>query len=489
MRSRKKHKPEDWVDTYDKMTPEYLKQHLIESRDWNVLDEVNHAVTTIREVRGLERPVELIEISDDDKELVNESADALQTIRDMQTFSDIEDEDLLCFDSIPLPRCPNSIENHQNTTTTETVPVGSITAYEHNSTWNRFSDREKELSDPASFCGKEMREENFRLCSKKVFLTWPRHDYQKDDVLKNILQLWPDKVEACWISKEYHKDGTPHLHVIIFFKEKIDFKGFNQLDAITGKHGNYRAVRHARPAVFYCIKTDPEPIRYGIAQEFEESGKETKSNQVAKMLLAGSKPVDVLLKDPGFYLMHGKNIKGLHNEIRQLKHIEKQKKEFNCELQDWQKEVVRRLDSQDSRKVLWVVDGEGGKGKTFLTEWLEVNRDCFLTGDGKYQDITFDYQCQEYVAFDFSRPYQKYVSYALIEKFKDGKIFSTKYESVRKSKKAKVVVFANWEPDKKQLTSEGLGNRWDIYIVTPGRDHEQKFDFSIPRGSQDNVSI
>ena len=44
------------------------------------------------------------------------------------------------------------------------------------------------------------------------------------------------------------------------------------------------------------------------------------------------------------------------------------------ELREWQKEVIDRLDAQGSRKILFVVDREGGKGKSELTKWLLCNR-------------------------------------------------------------------------------------------------------------------
>lgn len=43
------------------------------------------------------------------------------------------------------------------------------------------------------------------------------------------------------------------------------------------------------------------------------------------------------------------------------------------ELNTWQAEVVEKLKVQTKRKVLFVIDYEGGKGKTELTKWMKIN--------------------------------------------------------------------------------------------------------------------
>ena len=128
-------------------------------------------------------------------------------------------------------------------------------------------------------------------------------------------------------------------------------------------------------------------------------------------------------------------------------------------LRPWQQHALNRLASQGERTVLWIMDSTGGKGKTFLAKWLCVMQDAFYIEGGKKADISYAYDFQSTVVFDLSRQTQEFVNYGTIESFKNGMMFSAKYESTMKVfKPAQVVVFSNWAPDKSQLSAD----RWEI---------------------------
>lgn len=73
----------------------------------------------------------------------------------------------------------------------------------------------------------------------------------------------------------------------------------------------------------------------------------------------------------------------------------------------------------------------------------------------------------------------------MIESFKNGLFFSPKYDTCTKTfKSAKVVVFANWAPDKTKLSAD----RWDVrHIGVPrnppvhDEDDEKEGDENPPR--------
>ncbi len=59
------------------------------------------------------------------------------------------------------------------------------------------------------------------------------------------------------------------------------------------------------------------------------------------------------------------------NQIEKLCHINgNPKMDVQIELRDWQKIVLQKLAAQDDRKILFVVDEEGGKGKSMLTKHM-----------------------------------------------------------------------------------------------------------------------
>jgi len=82
---------------------------------------------------------------------------------------------------------------------------------------------------------------------------------------------------------------------------------------------------------------------------------------------------------------------------------------------------------------------------------------------GKHADVAHAYAYEPIVVFDFAREQEERVSYQQIEKFKDGFVFSPKYESrCKKFPSAKVIVMSNFYPDKSKLSSD----RWDVMVLS-----------------------
>lgn len=121
--------------------------------------------------------------------------------------------------------------------------------------------------------------------------------------------------------------------------------------------------------------------------------------------------------------------------------------------------------SQPERKVLWIWEETGHTGKTFLGEYLCIHRNAFLVTGGKHADIAFAYNLERTVVFDFARDQSERVPYQLLEAFKNGYIFSPKYQSCTKRfEPARVIVFANFAPDESKLSAD----RWDIRYIGEG---------------------
>lgn len=57
-------------------------------------------------------------------------------------------------------------------------------------------------------------------------------------------------------------------------------------------------------------------------------------------------------------------------------------------------------------------------GKSYLADWMEVWRNAFVVTGGKFADIAYAFQFQEYVVFDFARDQQDRFPYKLLEDFK-----------------------------------------------------------------------
>lgn len=107
---------------------------------------------------------------------------------------------------------------------------------------------------------KTYKKGEFRICARNIFLTYPKCEAGKTALQAFLL----DKLELdyCLIVKEYHEDGSPHLHALITAKNKFDTKNPTCFDFMSF-HGNYQAARNTDHIRTYLLKYDNEPLEYG----------------------------------------------------------------------------------------------------------------------------------------------------------------------------------------------------------------------------------
>lgn len=125
----------------------------------------------------------------------------------------------------------------------------------------------------------------------------------------------------------------------------------------------------------------------------------------------------------------------------------------------WQKEVAMHLMQQNDRKICFIIDEEGGCGKSVLAKILMAQFDCFYCTGGKQNDLSYAYKKPNYdvAIFDLSRnPDDKdFHPYAFAEQLKNGMFSCGKYMSVTKLiDPPKIIWFANQEPDRAKLSSD-----------------------------------
>lgn len=134
----------------------------------------------------------------------------------------------------------------------------------------------------------------------------------------------------------------------------------------------------------------------------------------------------------------------------------------SIELRSWQLGVKSVMDSvPDTRSVYWYWDTKGNTGKSFMVDWLVANYEAVVFTHGKMHDIAHAYDYQKVVCFDLSRTQEEKLDavYMALECFKNGRMFSGKYESTTKVFEVPhVIVFANFAPDKSKLSAD----RWKV---------------------------
>lgn len=142
------------------------------------------------------------------------------------------------------------------------------------------------------------------------------------------------------------------------------------------------------------------------------------------------------------------------------------------EMRPIQQEIITITDEEpDDRTIVWVVDPEGGAGKTTLAKHLCINRprEVLYIG-GKSSDIKYGItqfldnpdNHLRIVIIDLTRSLEGFVSYEGLEAVKNGIFYNTKYESqMVVFDNPHVVVFANFAPDESKMSAD----RWNIIEV------------------------
>lgn len=267
------------------------------------------------------------------------------------------------------------------------------------------------------------------------------------------------QIEYLCVGKEKGEKGTPHLQGFVRFKNTVTLAFVKE----------WAPRCHAE----ICKGTAEQNITYCTKDNnYFERGERPKSkpninnrwNELLDLCKTADTYEEVLDMYPGLAIRYKHAIQEIIAASRNQRSKESMKQNYSEDnLKGWQRKVIKKLKNQNDRQVLWVWDAAGGIGKSWLANYLCLVERAFLIEGGKSADIAYAWDMQEYVVFDLVRAKQETINYAIIESFKNGRVFSSKYQSSMKIRNGgcKVVVFANWAPD----TSSMSLDRWDILNI------------------------
>lgn len=295
----------------------------------------------------------------------------------------------------------------------------------------------------------------FNFNGKALFLTYKSHLTKIQ--IEEIFESYNSKFDAVHESsdKEHSYD---HTHILVWFNKKTHIRNSRALD-IGEIHPHMKIIKtrkHWENLTNYIKKQNDPFIKKLTGNEYEWLG------SVRDVIQSHNSWGDVINDDSiGMYLQKYMNWAKECWMYRPRKNLTK-----DIVLREWQKWIVERLDAQNNRQILWVYDKDGAKGKSVLTNWLMDNRKAFMFNGGRMADIAHAYNEEEYVVVDLPRSMdQEFTPYKAMECFKDGRIFSPKYNScMKRFKSCKVVVFSNNLPNRKKLSED----RWDIIDISSG---------------------
>nr|AMD16528.1 replication-associated protein [Beet curly top virus] len=140
------------------------------------------------------------------------------------------------------------------------------------------------------------RSPSFHIKAKNIFLTYPQCSVIKEDALE-ILKNIPCPSDKLFIrvSQEKHKDGSLHLHALIQFKGKAQFRNPRHFDithpsSSSTFHPNFQGAKSASDVKQY-IEKDGDYVDWGTFQVDGRSargGQQTANDAAAEALNAGN---------------------------------------------------------------------------------------------------------------------------------------------------------------------------------------------------------
>lgn len=252
--------------------------------------------------------------------------------------------------------------------------------------------------------------------------------------------------------RETGESGTPHLQGYFELTKKLRR---NQIQAIVGFERAHLEVRRgsAKQASDYCKKQEnfeefgtiaPPP---GNAAHFEQLRDWVASQEVRPSLK------DVWDAFPTLAARYPRAV------MECIAFFGKKPVLVEGNLRLWQ----HRLDGivnapADDRRVIFVIDPEGNKGKSWLVSyWLSTREDTQFMSVGKRDDLAYAVDISTCLfVFDIPRGSMQFVQYGFFEQLKNRLVFSNKYSSQTKIllNTPHVVVFGNEAPDMNALSAD-----------------------------------
>lgn len=266
-------------------------------------------------------------------------------------------------------------------------------------------------------------------------------------------------VVYCCFGKEIAPStGTPHLQGYIEWVNGKSWRAAMKWFYECEEAMPYMIKAHGsqKKNIAYCSK-DGDFFEFG---ERNKQGSRVDIQELLESVKKGADNVTLADEHPAAFARYFKFANHMRKEYATAsgRHALAQKYR-HCQLRPWQEETLSRLENQDDRKVLWVYGEDGNEGKTWLALYLVHSKQAYYVQQGKEADIAFAFKDQKVVVFDYTRSKEVTASYSMMEAFKNGILFSAKYESQTKIfDPCKVVVFANWLPDYQALSRD----RWEI---------------------------
>lgn len=182
-----------------------------------------------------------------------------------------------------------------------------------------------------------------------------------------------------------------------------------------------------------------------------EQGERTDFKNIYELIKNGGDMNDVDEQFPEIAIKYSTGVEKMIQRANARASAEELREEYEeVKLRPWQEKLFNMLhEKPDKRKIYWYYDRVGGMGKSWFVEFIDTtDLKCHTFTHTKSADVAYAIKGTEKVfIFDLARKLEDMVNTQIIECVKNGRVFSTKYQSiVKKFCKPHVIVFANFKP-------------------------------------------
>ncbi len=200
--------------------------------------------------------------------------------------------------------------------------------------------------------------------SRKFVIT---HNNYEENTIAKYKKLQEEGVFRYLIlGKEVAKTGTKHLQGYVQLYNPLTIRRFQK----------YLQAHEIRTSIQIAKGTLTENQKYckkeGNFVEFGEGstqGKRTDLERFYQDIKDGKDNYYLQEHHMKTYLKYHKAADKCRRNCRQHESVEILKKEFTTvKFRNWQQKALDNLAKQDNRKIDWIVDEEGNRGKTFLAK-------------------------------------------------------------------------------------------------------------------------
>lgn len=248
--------------------------------------------------------------------------------------------------------------------------------------------------------------------------------------------------------------GTPHLQGFVIFEAT---KTLRSVKRILSERAHFELTRGtSQQASDYC-KKEGNYREYGVLPR--SAGKRTDLEAFAQWVIGcDRKPTEeeVARQFPVIYLKCGRCMQLVERLYPPATLVQPDA----VPRRGWQTRLSSLLEEEPSpRKIIFIVDEEGNSGKTWFCDWWSARypAETQVLSNGRQLDLFYLIdESKQFFFFDIPRSQSEFLQYPVLEKLKDRRIMSTKYNGRCKilTYLPHVVVFMNESPDRTKLSSD-----------------------------------